>query len=48
MDVVGRKIVKTRVCHICFGCGRKFEQGTMMERRGRAICARAVRKRLLS
>lgn len=32
MDVVGRKVVKTRVAHVCFGCGRKFEQGTMMER----------------
>ena len=32
MDVVGRKVVKTRVPHVCFGCGRKFEQGAMMER----------------
>lgn len=32
MDVVGRKVVKTRVPHVCFGCGRKFEQGSMMER----------------
>lgn len=32
MDVVGIKIVKTRVDHVCFGCGRKFCRGTMMER----------------
>lgn len=32
MDVVGRKVVKTRAAHVCFGCGRKFEQGAMMER----------------
>lgn len=32
MDVVGRKVVKTRATHVCFGCGRKFEQGAMMER----------------
>ena len=32
MDVVGRKFVKTRVAHICFGCGRKFCKGSMMER----------------
>lgn len=32
MDVVGRKVVKTRVDHVCFGCGRKFCRGTMMER----------------
>ncbi len=32
MDVVGRKFVKTRVEHICFGCGRKFRKGIMMER----------------
>lgn len=32
MDVVGRKVVKTRTAHVCFGCGRKFERGTMMER----------------
>ena len=27
MDVVGRKVVKTRAAHVCFGCGRKFEYG---------------------
>ena len=32
MDVAGRKVVKTRVDHVCFGCGRKFCRGTMMER----------------
>ena len=32
MDVVGRKVVKTRATHVCFGCGRKFKQGAMMER----------------
>lgn len=32
MDIVGRKVVKTRTDHVCFGCGRKFERGTMMER----------------
>ena len=32
MDVVGRKVVKTRAAHVCFGCRRKFERGTMMER----------------
>ena len=32
MEVVGRKLVKTRAKHICFGCGRKFERGTVMER----------------
>lgn len=32
MDVVGRKVVKTRAAHVCFGCGREFEQGAMMER----------------
>ena len=32
MDVAGRKVVKTRVDHVCFGCGRKFCRWTMMER----------------
>lgn len=32
MDVAGRKVVKTRVDHVCFGCGRKFFRGAMMER----------------
>lgn len=36
MDVVGRKVVKTRAAHVCFGCGRKFEQGAMMERSQKA------------
>lgn len=32
IDVIGRKIVKTRKPHVCFGCGREFPEGTEMER----------------
>lgn len=32
IDVIGRKIVKTRKPHVCFGCGREFPKGTEMER----------------
>lgn len=31
-DVIGRHIVKTRKPHVCFGCGRQFQPGTIMER----------------
>lgn len=31
MDVLTKKIVKTRKPHTCFGCERKFPSGTTME-----------------
>lgn len=31
-DVIGRRIIKTRKPHICFGCGREFPSGSTMER----------------
>ena len=31
-DVIGRKVLKTRKPHICFGCGRRFQAGAHMER----------------
>ena len=30
-EVIGRKMVKTRKPHTCFGCGREFPTGTRME-----------------
>lgn len=30
-EVIGRKMVKTRKPHVCFGCGREFPAGTRME-----------------
>lgn len=32
MDVIGIKKVKTRKPHVCFGCGRTFDAGTIMQR----------------
>lgn len=32
IEVIGRKIVKTRKPHVCFGCGREFPKGTEMEK----------------
>ena len=31
-EVIGQKTVKTRKDHVCFGCGRNFSKGTLMER----------------
>ena len=31
-EVIGQKTVKTRKDHVCFGCGRNFPKGTLMER----------------
>lgn len=31
-EVIGRKTVKTRKDHVCFGCGRNFPKGALMER----------------
>lgn len=31
-DVIGRKNIRTRKPHHCFGCGREFPSGTKMER----------------
>lgn len=31
-DIIGRKIVKIRKPHFCFGCGRRFFTGTQMEK----------------
>lgn len=31
-EVIGRRIVKTRKPHVCFGCGREFLSGSTMER----------------
>lgn len=31
-DIIGKKIVKTRKDHICFGCGRNFTKGSTMEK----------------
>ena len=31
-EVIGQKTVKTRKDHMCFGCGRNFPKGTLMER----------------
>lgn len=30
-EVIGRKMVKTRKSHVCFGCGREFPPGSRME-----------------
>lgn len=32
IEVIGQKTVKTRKDHVCFGCGRNFPQGNLMER----------------
>lgn len=32
IDVIRRKVVKTRNPHVCFGCRREFPEGTKMER----------------
>ena len=31
-EVIGRRVVKTRKPHVCFGCGRKIPAGSQMER----------------
>lgn len=31
-EVIGRRGVKTRKPHVCFGCGRKISAGSQMER----------------
>lgn len=31
-EVIGQKTVKTRKDHVCFGCGRNFPKGSLMER----------------
>ena len=31
MEALTQKFVKTRKPHICFGCGRRYPAGTMME-----------------
>ena len=31
-DVLSQKTVKTRKEHECFGCGRKFEKGSLLSR----------------
>ena len=31
-DVLSQKDVKTRKEHKCFGCGRKFEKGSILSR----------------
>jgi hypothetical protein len=33
-DVLRSKTVHTRKPHVCFGCGREFPKGTMMESQG--------------
>lgn len=32
LEVIGQKTVKIRKDHMCFGCGRNFPKGTLMER----------------
>ena len=32
-EVIGRKMVKTRKSHVCFGCGRELPPGSRMESR---------------
>ena len=31
-EVIGQKTVKTRKDRVCFGCGRNFPKGSLMER----------------
>ena len=31
IEVIGRRTVRTRKDHVCFGCGRNFPKGTSME-----------------
>lgn len=31
-EVIGRRMVKIRKPHVCFGCGREFPAGSQMEK----------------
>lgn len=30
MDILTNKVVKTRKCHLCHGCGKSYDKGTKM------------------